>query len=486
MKIPRVVIVGAGMAGRALAREYREKPSKGKVIAFLDDDPAKIGTTAEGIDVLGPISAMADWIDADLAVIAIPSATKGQLREIVTALRNNPRLSIRILPGLNQIIDGEAHLVLTRELDPQDLLGRNPVRINLKQSLAYLRGKRVLITGAGGSIGSELARQLLSGGAERLYLLGHGENSIYQIDRELRVLQKEGVGEKAIIVPIIGDLRDRDWVNFLLGRLRAHVIFHTAAHKHVPLMEQNPVECVINNVWATVHLVEAAKKCGTHRFVLVSTDKAVSPTSIYGATKKIAEEVVLSANREGDPNHFMVVRFGNVLGSRGSILPLFKQQILSGGPITITHPQAKRYFMTIPEAASLVLQTGGVGTGGQLYLLDMGEPISIVELARQMIQFYNRDPEKDIPIEFIGLREGEKLEEKLWEDWEDVVPTEFPRINRVVRRRQPVGLEEFLETVRPICFYDSLNPRMYRNRAMLRQALRLYVPTVEDKVEPEY
>ncbi len=321
MAARRVLILGAGFAGKALAREIAARMPDRQLVAFLDDDPAKTGTLVEGIPVLGPIASVADHRHrVDEAFIAIPSATKNQLKAIWQQLVDAGIPKIQILPALSQIVDGDAHLVLTREIDPQDLLGRNPVQISLRQSLAYLHGKRVLITGAGGSIGSELARQLLSGGAERLYLYGHGENSIYQIEKELRQLQAGGVGEKATIVPVIGDLKDQAHLNFLIERMKVDVIFHTAAHKHVPLTEVNPVEAVTNNVFGTRHLVEAALRAGTKRFVLISTDKAVDPNSIYGVTKKLCEDVVLDADRRaGDGCHFMVVRFGNVLGSRGSV-----------------------------------------------------------------------------------------------------------------------------------------------------------------------
>lgn len=490
MKTPRknsrILIIGAGFAGTALAREIKEKWPGARLLAFLDDDPAKIGLTLEGVPVQGPISRIKELgPEADEAIIAIPSATKGQLKEIFAILTAAGLPKIRILPGIAQIIDGEAHLVMTREIDPQDLLGRNPVRISLRQSLKYLHGKRVLITGAGGSIGSELARQLLSGGAERLYLLGHGENSIYLIDKELRLLQREGVGEKAVIVPVIGDLKDACYLDFLLSRLKADVIFHTAAHKHVPMMEANPVEAVANNVLGTRNLVEAAKKASTRRFVLISTDKAVSPQSIYGATKRICEEIVLSTRSDG--SDFMVVRFGNVLGSRGSIVPLFREQILSGGPVTITHPKASRFFMTIPEAVSLVLQAGGVGEGGQLYLLDMGEPLLIEDLAHQMIRFYGKEPHRDIPVRYVGLREGEKLFETLWAGNEEPIPTEFPRINRLVRKGTAGDLQKLLSDLDPICHFHEGEPQLYRNRHSLRKAIREYVPSVEEKEnEPEY
>jgi FlaA1/EpsC-like NDP-sugar epimerase len=490
---PRVrttVIVGAGFAGAALAREIVQKMPDRRLEAFWDDDPAKIGTTVEGIPVRGPVAEAARQ-GADEALIAIPSATKNQLKTIWAALVDAGIPKIRILPALSQIVDGEAHLVLTREIDPQDLLGRNPVQISLKESLKYLHGKRVMITGAGGSIGSELARQLLSGGAERLYLYGHGENSIYQIDKELRLLQAGGVGVGSTIVPVIGDLKDANHLEFLLSRMNLDVIFHTAAHKHVPMVELNPVEAVTNNVFGTHHLVEAALAAGVSRFVLISTDKAVEPNSVYGATKRICEDLVLEANTRAGDGRFLVVRFGNVLGSRGSILPLFQDQIQAGGPITITDngpggPRMTRYFMTIPEAVSLVLQAGGVGTGGQLYLLDMGEPLVVEDLAAQVIRFHGKEPGKDIAFRYVGPRPGERFEEALWAPDEEPVPTAYTRLNRVVRPSPARDLRPFLKMLWPVCYFDPEQPGRYRNRQHLRTVLRAWVPTLEDKNEPEY
>lgn len=480
------VIVGAGFAGAALAREIRQKMPDRVLLAFWDDDPAKAGTEVEGLPVAGTIAEAARAASGvEEAFIAIPSATKNQLRAIWRTLVDAGVPRIQILPAISQIIDGEAHLVLTREIDPQDLLGRNPVQISLKESLQYLHGKRVMITGAGGSIGSELARQLLSGGAERLYLFGHGENSIYQIDKELRQLQAGGVGVGSAVVPVIGDLKDQGHLEFLLQRMRLDVIFHTAAHKHVPLAEANPVETVTNNVFGTSHLVEAALAAGVSRFVLISTDKAVEPNSVYGATKRLCEDLVLAANARAE-GRFLVVRFGNVLGSRGSIIPLFREQILSGGPVTITDPRMKRYFMTIPEAVSLVLQAGGVGVGGQLYLLDMGEPISIEDLASQIIRFYGKEPHQDIQFRYIGLRPGEKLEESLWAPDEEPVPTAYARLNRVVRPSPARDVAPLIKMLWPVCFFDPQQPSLYRNRQHLRTVLQAWCPTLEDKDEPEY
>ncbi|MDR1025639.1 MAG: polysaccharide biosynthesis protein, partial [Treponema sp.] len=408
-KTGRLYIIGAGFAGQTLAQELKTKAIFGEVVAFLDDDPEKIGCRIEGVPVLGPIRDVARLLrmnPADQAIIAIPSASREYLKELYGILKRAGFEKIRILPGISQIVQGDAHLIQTRNIDPQDLLGRTPAAINLKQSLAYLRDKRVLVTGAGGSIGSELCRQLLSGGASRLYLFGHGENSIYQIDRELRLLQEEGVGEKAVLVPIIGDLKDTDYMDYIMKKLRLDVVFHTAAYKHVPMMEENPVAAIENNVLGTENLIRTARNCGVKRFVHITTDKAVEPVSIYGASKYICEKLVLEEARRmaasGTPAEdlsFMVVRFGNVLGSRGSIVPLFQRQIEKGGPVTVTHPDMRRWFMTIPEACSLVLKAGGVGENGTLYLLDMGEPIRIRDMAEQMIRFYGFEPEEDIKIE---------------------------------------------------------------------------------------
>ena len=486
----RLYIIGAGHAGQSLAEEIKVKAILGNVVAFLDDDTAKIGTKIDGIPVLGPIRDVAVLLrmkSADEAIIAIPSATKEYINEIYNILNKAGFRRIRILPGISQIIEGDAHLIQTRSIDPQDLLGRTPAAINLKESLAYLRGKRVLVTGAGGSIGSELCRQLLSGGASRLYLFGHGENSIYLIDRELRLLQEEGVGEKATIVPVIGEMKDRDYMFFILNKLKADVIFHTAAYKHVPMMEENPVAAMENNLFGTKNLIDASLAGGIKRFVHITTDKAVNPVSMYGASKYLCEKLVLSASQSGgrpQGSSFMVVRFGNVLGSRGSIMLLFQKQIEKGGPVTVTHPEMKRWFMTIPEACSLVLKAGGVGENGGVYLLDMGEPVYIRDLAKQMIRFYGYEPDKDIKIEYTGTRPGERIDEPLWAGDEEPVATEFNRILKLRRKKnqQTPGMDmgNLLGHLEPIVHYSADKTEQYRNSALLSKLLQEAIPSMKE------
>ncbi|MCL2276764.1 MAG: polysaccharide biosynthesis protein [Treponema sp.] len=480
-KSKRLYIIGAGFAGRTLANEITKKAIFGEVVAFLDDDPEKIGRRIDDIPVLGPIRDVALLLrtnPADEAIIAIPGAGRDYLKELYAILKAAGFQKIRILPDISQIIEDDAHFIQTRSIDLQDLLGRNPVKINLKQSLSYVRGKRVLVTGAGGSIGSELCRQLLSGGASRLYLLGHGENSIYQIDRELHLLQDEGIGEKAAIVPIIGELKDRDYIDYLLSQLKADAIFHTAAYKHVPMMEENPVAAIENNVFGTENLINAAIKYGVKRFVHISTDKAVNPVSVYGVSKYLCEQMVLaaaSANKDAsskEDTSFVVVRFGNVLGSRGSIVPLFQKQIEKGGPVTVTHPDAKRFFMTISEACSLVLKTGGVGENGGLYLLDMGEPVRIKDLAEQLIRFHGYEVETEIKIEYIGLRGGERLDETLMNGGEEAAETEHSRILKISRKKpNDTNIKSLLDKLRPVCAFDKENAKLFRNAKALKEIL---------------
>ncbi len=481
----RIYIIGAGFAGQMLAEELKRKEIFGKAVAFLDDDPALIGKKIDGIPVSGPIENIAALLHPsprEEALIAMPGAPKERIRSIYLTLVSAGFSRIRILPGISQIIDGKAHLIQAREIDPLDILGRTPVTIQLKESLSYLRGKRVLITGAGGSIGSELARQLLSGGSERLYLFGHGENSIYQIDRELRILQSEGVGEKATIVPIIGDLKDAQYMRYIIAKLRADVVFHCAAYKHVPLMEENPVAVIENNVFGTKNLLEAALSAGVKRFVLISTDKAVEPVSVYGASKMICEKLVLAAAEKAAKNQsFMFVRFGNVLGSRGSVLPLFMEQVKTGGPLTVTDPEAKRFFMTIPEACSLVLKTGGVGENGVAYLLDMGEPLKILDIAEQIIRFSGYEPGKDIQIRFIGMRKGERTEEPLWTADENPRPTAYPMILQMESSKSGMAdIEKLVSSLYPVCKYDPEHSDVYRGRDYLIRLISDAVPSLKE------
>ena len=485
----KIYIVGAGFAGRILAAEIESRGTFGEVVAFLDDDLDKRGTKIEGISVLGPVDEIKDHLKkkpADEAIIAIPNALHEDLERIYAELKRSGIDSIRILPRLSQFIDSPPHFIQTREINPADFLKRKPAVISLKKSLSYLRGMRVVITGAGGSIGSELCRQLLHGGAQRLYLFDHEENGLYEIEKELKLLQNAGIGEAASIVPVVGELKDKAYMDFIIKRLKADVIFHCAAYKHVPMMEANPIEAIHNNVFGTKNLVDAALKYSVSRFVLVSTDKAADPVCVYGASKMLAEEIVLHASTEN--THFMVVRFGNVLDSRGSIVPLFKDQIASGGPVTVTDPEASRFFMTLPESASLVLKAGGVGEAGQLYILDMGDQVLIKELAEQMIRFYGYIPGEDIEITYTGLRPGDVLNETLYSDDESPVKTPYPRINRLIRKPRFNGeLDALLERLKPICSFDPSNEKAYRNRRLLRDILNNQIPTVRTpEDEPEY
>lgn len=407
----RVLIIGAGDAGAMIAREIEQRYYKSKqIVGFLDDSDYKQGQQLFGSKVLGATADVKEIVElkaVDEIIIAMPSVSGQIVREIVNECKSAASCQVKTLPGIYELIDGKVSMQQLRDVDVEDLLRREPIRLNIEGIAAYLEGKRVLITGAGGSIGSELSRQVAKMKPAELVVLGKGENSIYEIDRQLRELYSEFK-----VIPVIGDVRDEVRMATVFELYKPQVVFHAAAHKHVPLMEMYPYEAVKNNILGTKILVEAAKRVKIETFVMISTDKAVNPTSVMGATKRVAELIVQSANQDSC-SRFVAVRFGNVLGSRGSVIPLFKKQIARGGPVTVTHPEMKRYFMTIPEAVQLVLQAGSIATGGEVMVLDMGEPVKIIDLAKDLILLSGFVPDEDIEIKFTGLRSGEKLFEEL-------------------------------------------------------------------------
>lgn len=419
----KVLIIGAGETGVTLLREYRKNPGMGRVIGFIDDDKSKRNESIHGVKILGTrkdILRITEKYEIEEIVLAMPSVKGEEMRDLLSSCEKT-KAKIKIAPELNKILSGKL-IVKPREIRAEDLLGRESINIDTKEINSYIKDKVVLISGAGGSIGSEIARQVARFGPKEIILFDHHENFVYFLTVEFKMKHP-----KVRIKTVIGSIRDVGLLKQLFSKNKPQVVFHAAAHKHVPLMEDNPVAAVKNNIIGSRNLIYAANHYGVERFVLISTDKAVNPINIMGMSKRIAE-MILQAKAKNSKTKFMAVRFGNVLGSSGSVVPLFKKQIEEGGPVTITHPDVKRYFMSVTEAVMLVLQTGAMGKGGELFILDMGEQIKVVDIAQNLIALSGLTPAKDIEIKFIGLRPGEKLEEELLLDKEKDKATKNDKI----------------------------------------------------------
>jgi FlaA1/EpsC-like NDP-sugar epimerase len=438
----RTIVVGAGAAGQLIAREsHASDRANFQVVAFADDDPAKLGQMLNGIKVEGRIDDLPRMIrdlGAREVIIAMPSA-RGTLVRRIVELAGSAGARTRTVPSLADVVSGRIEYTALRPVEIQDLLRRAPITTDIAAVKSLAEGRTVLVTGAGGSIGSELCRQIADLRPDLLVLVDHSENQVFEIEGELR---RRNPTLK--VAAVIADVRDQTRVRLVFERYRPFAVFHAAAHKHVPLMEENVIEAVTNNVLGTRNAVEAAVEAGVTHFVLISTDKAVRPTSIMGATKRLAEIIVrITAARES--RHFVAVRFGNVLGSRGSVVPTFMAQIERGGPVTVTHPDMRRFFMTIPEAVQLVLQAGALGNGGELFVLDMGDPVKIADLARDLIRLSGLEEGEDIEIKYTGIRPGEKLYEEVLFGDEDVRETAHPKVIRVLAAEPAAELERRID-----------------------------------------
>jgi FlaA1/EpsC-like NDP-sugar epimerase len=424
-RLKRFLIVGAGNTGESLLREiHRMTVAEYEMVGFIDDDPAKQGIRIHDIPVLGTVEQLAEICtekNIEEVAIAMPSATVQQRRRVVQVCQGT-KVRFRTVPSMTDIASGRFRVSQIRDVDINDLLGREAIQLDTDSIETFIKGKMILVTGAGGSIGSEMCRQICHFGPKLLLLVEQAENPLFYIERELREKFPD-----ITMTAVVCNITDQSRVEGIFDKYRPEIIIHAAAHKHVPLMEGNPGEAIKNNVVGSRTVADAADKFGAGNFVMISTDKAVNPTSIMGSSKRVAELYVQDLNRTSK-THFVTVRFGNVLGSDGSVVPIFKKQIAQGGPLTVTHPEMKRYFMTIPEASQLVLQAASMGKGGEIFVLDMGEPVKIVDLARELITLSGFRPGEDIEIAFTGLRPGEKLFEELSIKGEDMQETRHPKI----------------------------------------------------------
>ncbi len=461
-----VMVIGAGDAGAAIMKEMSlSKFVTQQVRCFIDDNPAKRGKYIQGCPVVGGRESIVEAVEVyhiEKIIIAIPTASKKAIRDLVNICQQTD-CEIRILPGTYQLINGEVSVSQLREVSIEDLLGRDQIKVNLDEILGYVKGETVLVTGGGGSIGSEICRQLAKHEVGRLVIVDIYENNAYDIQQELR----QDYPELDLVV-LIGSVRNTHRINTIMETYHPAIVYHAAAHKHVPLMEDSPNEAIKNNVFGTYKTAKAAGKNGVKRFVLISTDKAVNPTNIMGASKRICEMIIQTLNHQY-ATEFVAVRFGNVLGSNGSVIPLFKKQIAAGGPVTVTHPDIIRYFMTIPEAVSLVLQAGAYAKGGEIFVLDMGESVKIVDLAKNLIRLSGYKVGEDIEIHFTGLRPGEKLYEELLMDEEGLQNT----ANQLIHIGKPIDFDEdrFLEQL------EELKKAMNLDGPDIRKMVQKIVPT---------
>ncbi|OUQ05197.1 nucleoside-diphosphate sugar epimerase [Erysipelatoclostridium sp. An15] len=471
-ELQKVMIIGAGLAGEKTYQEITYNPSVyKKVVCFIDDDKSKQGRRIHDVTVYGgreKIIEAAKKFGVEEMLLAMPSGNRKEVANILNICKET-KCQIKKLPGIYQMINGDIHISDFKDVEIQDLLGREPIKVNIEDIIRYVTGKVVMVTGGGGSIGSELCRQIAASGPKQLIIVDIYENNAYDIQLELKHKYPN-----LNLETIIASVRNSKKMDKLFEKYQPDIVYHAAAHKHVPLMEDSPNEVVKNNVFGTLNVVKAADKYKTKKFILISTDKAVNPTNIMGATKRICEMIVQSYNKQSQ-TEYVAVRFGNVLGSNGSVIPLFKKQIKEGGPVTVTHPDIIRYFMTIPEAVSLVLQAGAYAKGGEIFILDMGEPVKIADMARNLIKLSGYEPDVDIKIKYTGLRPGEKLYEELLMKEEGLQNTP----NHLIHIGKPIALDE-------TTFFNkltNLKEAVYKETSDVRLLVKDIVPTYKPKEE---